>query len=188
ATGVARSRSHLFRRINRLLDRRSNKSPRISTVPFLIAAIVVTCLLSLSFSAPQLIALTDNSVSPQAPASNATPPIPIAKEPDMPTTILPSIPGSQIQTIPALPGEKIAIDLDLGNVHINTWDQNEVQIKVTQTGPDIEKFLSHHQISMARQDHQVSLTSSGDPAANGLRIDIEYEITTPAKFDVQLKN
>jgi beta-lactamase regulating signal transducer with metallopeptidase domain len=188
ATGVARSRSHLFRRINRLLDRRSNKSPRIATVPFLMGVIVVAVLLSLSFSAPQLIALTDNSAGPQAPSSNTIPIIPIAKVPDMPTTILPSIPGSQIQSIPALPGEKLSADLDLGNVHINTWDKNQVQIKVTQTGPDIEKFLRHHQISIGRQDHQVSLTSSGDPGTNGLKIDIEYEITIPAKFDVQLKN
>lgn len=188
ATGVARSRSHLFRRINRLLDRRSNKSPRISTVPFLIAAIVVTCLLSLSFSAPQLIALTDNSAGPQAPAPNPNPATPIAREPDMPATILPSIAGSQIQSIPALPSEKLSADLDLGNVHISTWDKNEVQIKVTQTGPDIEKFLHHHQISIGRHDHLISLTSTGDPATNGLKIDIEYEIITPAKFDVQLTN
>lgn len=187
ASGVASNRSQLYRRIHRLLDRRSGKTTSASTLPLLAAVVLVVVFFSLTFTAPRLIALTDASPANNEPAntqpSNSQPRIP-----NLTPAILPPIPGTQIQTIPAQPGEKLSIDLDLGNVQITSWNQNQVQFKITQNGPDIQRFLQHHQIAIGRQDHEVSLNATGDDSTSNAAADIQYEITVPAKFDLRLKN
>jgi beta-lactamase regulating signal transducer with metallopeptidase domain len=190
ATGVASSRSQLYRRIERLLDHRTSKSTAIAPLPLVAALAVVACLFLLTFSAPQLIALTDATpASAQTPPPSDAPSNSIPKVPDMPPETLPRTPGTQVRTIPAQPGEKLSIDLDLCNVKVGSWDQNQVQIKITQNGRDIERFLQHHQISIGRKDHEVSLHASGDGTAyDSGSGDIEYEILIPTKFDLQLKN
>lgn len=104
------------------------------------------------------------------------------------STILPATPGTQTHSIPALPGEKLNLDIDLGDVHIHSGDENEVQFTITQNGRDIAQFLRHHQITLSRQGHEVSLRATGDSSASTAQVDIEYEITVPRKFDVQLKD
>ena len=188
ATGVASNRSQLYRRINRLLDRRANKTAGIATVPLLATLIMIALLFSYARSAPELIALTEAApAGSQSPANNdATTSTPTV--PDMPSTTIPATPGTQIHTIPAQPGEKLVIDVDLGNIQIVSSSENQVRFKITQTGRDIANFLRHHRITIGRQGHEVSLRATGDPNTSTGDVDIEYEIAVPAKFDLDLKN
>jgi beta-lactamase regulating signal transducer with metallopeptidase domain/DUF4097 and DUF4098 domain-containing protein YvlB len=183
ATGVASSRSQLYRRIHRLLDRRMNKRTSVAPIPLLSAIAVIVCLFTLSFSAPQLIALADApppSTQPSNPPANSIP--------DIAPQTLPPTPGTQTQSIPAQPGEKLAVDVDFGNIHITTWDQNTAQFKIIQKGSDVTKLLQHHHIQIGRKNHEVSLRASADSSFSPGDVEIQYEINVPRQFDLQLED
>jgi beta-lactamase regulating signal transducer with metallopeptidase domain/DUF4097 and DUF4098 domain-containing protein YvlB len=187
ASGAAGNRSQLYLRIQRLLDHPATKRPVNSTLPLLAATIAIAWLFSLTLGATQLIALTDAAPNGrQTPPSNAPHTDVTIQEPDMPPTTLPSIPGIQIRSIPAQPGEQLTVDLDRGDVKIGSWSRNEVRFKIIRQGPDIEKFLQNHQISIGRQNHEISLHAFGDGFSGS--VEIAYEITVPVKFDLRLKN
>jgi beta-lactamase regulating signal transducer with metallopeptidase domain/DUF4097 and DUF4098 domain-containing protein YvlB len=189
ATGVASSRSQLYCRIHRLLDRRISKKTSVSPIPFLAAIAIIIGLAFLSLCAPPLIALADSPAPPAQSNNTAQPPNPaLPPIPEMPPENLPPISGTQTKSIPAQPGETLSVDTDFGNIAVTSWDQNSVQFKVTQKGPDISNMLRHHHIAIGRHNHEVSLSASQDGSLTRFDGNIEYEITVPKQFDVKIKN
>ena len=71
AAGAAGHRSHLFRRVRQMLDRRRNTAPRLTIVPLASALALVVTLTCLSTRAPQFIAFAQSA----APAASPTKPI-----------------------------------------------------------------------------------------------------------------
>lgn len=88
AAGAAGNRSHLFRRIRQVLNRRRNPAPRVTVVPLASALAVVVTLTCLSTRAPQFIAFAQTSaplassakpIAPGAPLSPQSPEAPMTR-------------------------------------------------------------------------------------------------------------
>jgi len=190
ASGAAGHRSQLFRRVQRLLDKRRNVAPRVSTLPLVLAMTAVIALAWMVLSTPQIVALANTPAGAATPAAAAdaapSSPGPASLAGDVQPATQPDDPGTQIRSFPVQPGDKLVMDVDQGNIHVSTWDQNSVRVLVTEKHSDLAEFLEHHPITMTQQGHEVHIRETGDGSASAAQI--EYQITVPVKFDAQLKD
>jgi len=182
ASGAAGNPSQLYRRIQRLLDRRRNIAPGISTISLALSVAAIGILTWLTLSAPQVIALAD---SPPVLAASALG----SSLLDSGSTTQPSEPGTQIKSFPVQPGDKLFVNADRGNIHVTAANQLTAGIVVTQRGPNLAEFLKHHQISITQHGHELHIDATSDSStlASASDVQIEYQIAVPATFDATLK-
>jgi hypothetical protein len=89
-----------------------------------------------------------------------------------------------MQSIPVAPGETLAADIDVGNVHVGTWDKPVVQIVARSQGPDADEFLKHHSLSVTREGQEVRVRARDQTFwSHSPQVQIDYEITIPAALD-----
>ncbi|HEY1921513.1 MAG TPA: M56 family metallopeptidase [Tepidisphaeraceae bacterium] len=182
ASGAAGNPSQLYRRVQDLLDRKGEVTPRVRVTPMAIATGVIGLLVWMSLNAPQVVAL-------EQPAGNALAPKTAALA-DAPAAGAPAEPGTVSRSFTVAPGDKIAVEADQGNVHVGTWDKQTIQIIVTQKGPDLADYLKHHFISMTQEGHVVLVKTTGDSwnSRHDSKVQVEYQITIPTKLDGTFKS
>jgi beta-lactamase regulating signal transducer with metallopeptidase domain len=191
ASGAAGNPSQLFCRVQRLLDRRRNASPRISILPLSLGIFGVAALLYAALSVPPIVALADSPpavptppVAPAQPFAAAARIPAIDAMPEAHPATQPAGPGTIAQSFTANPGDKLVVDVDQGNVRISAWNQNTVGIVVTQNGPGLAEFLKHHHIALAQNGHEVHVRAWSDGSGSSSDdVDIEYLISVPTHFD-----
>ena len=172
ASGAMGNPSQLYRRVQHLLDRRGNVVPGVRVAPMAIAAGVIAVLLWMTLYAPQVVALAEPA--PDAPA----------------LADVPAEPGTLRQSFTVAPGSKFAVDVDMGHVQVDAWDKDTIQIIVKQRGPGLAEFLKHHSISMTQQGQQVRVKATGDSwlSSHDPKVQIDYELSIPAKLDGSIKD
>jgi beta-lactamase regulating signal transducer with metallopeptidase domain len=172
ASGAVGNPSQLYRRVQHLLDRRGNVMPRVRVAPLSVSAGVIAVLLWMTLYAPQVVALAEPAPGTPAPAD------------------VPSEPGTLMRSFTVAPGSKFAVDVDLGHVQVDVWDKDTVQIIVKQRGPGLAEFLKHHFISMTQEGQEVRVKATGDSwlSSHDPKVQIDYELTIPAKLDGSIKD
>jgi len=187
ATGAIGHPSQLYRRVQRLLDRRQNAVPRILAVKALLWVSAVIVLAAAVMRAPPIIALAEAIPEPDAVAPSQ----PTTQPADgLVTNWVGPLEFTQTQTFAVKSGDKLVMDVDSGNVLVSTWNQNNIRILVTTKGPDVADFLKHHVVVMNQQGSQVRLTATEDVLHSwaSQQVQINYEIQVPMKFDADLKD
>ena len=178
ASGTVGKPSQLYQRVQRLLDNGRNRMPQIGAAPLAVAASLIAILSWTSLYAPQVVALAEQTPPAAAPADSKPP-----ADSDPPAAA--ADPGTQTQSFSVAPGDQFAAEVDRGNVHVSTWDQPTVRIVVHQSGPDLDKFLQHHIISIVQDGHTVRLHARGDTwlSSANVHVSVDYQITLPQKMD-----
>jgi DUF4097 and DUF4098 domain-containing protein YvlB len=96
------------------------------------------------------------------------------------------------------PGGRLVMDVDRGSIHMTTGDQKEVKVQVTRHLKGVEgdraaEIFAAHEVTIAQegQDVEVRAKFKGDSnkwLKNGkINYQVEYQITLPKKFDLDLK-
>lgn len=172
--------SQLYRRVHRLLDRSRNAATRLAAKPLAMAGMIVVALALGTLRAPRLFALAEPAgEAKDQPADNK------------PATTIdaPADPNAVQKSFDVQPDEKLLTDIDLGNIIVSTWDQNRVQVVVTQKGSAAEEYLKHRHLTIEKQEHGVSVQSHQDPnSSTHGQLEIRYQITIPRHFNVNIKN
>jgi beta-lactamase regulating signal transducer with metallopeptidase domain len=168
--------SQLYRRIQRLLDKRRNAVPRIATFPLVLAIAAVALWVRGSALTPQLITFAETSPAIDAPLSLA-----VAES---------TVTGKQARSFKVQMGDELVGDIDFGNVRIAAWDRDLVRIVVEQKGANLSEFLKRHQITMTQNERVVHLSAKSNLALSSVSLIVEanYQITVPRKFNLRLKN
>jgi hypothetical protein len=176
AQGAGGNPSQLYRRIQRLLDKRRNAVPRIATFPLVLAIASIALWIRGSALTPQLIAFAETSPTIDASASLA-----VAES---------TVPGNQTRSFEVQMGDELVGDIDFGNVQVATWDQDLVRIVVMQKGPNLTEFLKRHEITMTQNESVVHLSAKSNAASSSVSLSVEanYRITVPKKFNLKLTN
>jgi beta-lactamase regulating signal transducer with metallopeptidase domain len=191
ATGAIGHRSQLYRRVQRLLDRRQNARPRILAVNALLWVVAVIVLAAAAMHTPPMIALAEaapelDAASTMQPSTQPT----IQPADGLVTNWVGPLEFTQTQVFAVRAGDKLTVDVDLGNVHVSTWNQNIVRVLVRTKGPDVVDFLKHHVVTINQQGSQVSLTATENSwhSWTSPQVHIDYEIQAPMKFDADLND
>lgn len=172
--------SQLYRRVQRLLDRSRNAATRLAAKPLAMVGMTVIALTLGTLRAPRLFALAE-------PVDAATPQ-PADSQP-APAAQAPADPNAVEKSFDVQPGDKLVTDIDCGNIIVSTWDQNRVQVTVTQKGSAADEYLKHRHLTIEKQEHAVVVQSRQDPnsSLHG-QLEIRYQITLPRNFNVSIKN
>jgi DUF4097 and DUF4098 domain-containing protein YvlB len=101
------------------------------------------------------------------------------------------------KTFPTKPGAKLVMDVDRGSIHIATTGSDRVDVKITRelknvSAAEAKRVFGEHQIEFTSSETELKITASGPKpwplSGNPLnRMQVNYEITIPAKFDIDLK-
>jgi beta-lactamase regulating signal transducer with metallopeptidase domain len=190
ASGAAGHPSQLYQRVQRLLDKRRNIAPRVSSLPLALAVTAVIGLAWVILSAPPMVALANPpSADPVAPIGAAVVLAAAAGADTSPTT-QPSEPGTEMRSFSVQPGGRLVVDVDQGDIVVSSWDQNSVRVIVKQKGPNLSEFMEHHHIKMTQEGAEIRVQASADAMPSGFSspVEILYQIMVPAKFDAQLRD
>jgi beta-lactamase regulating signal transducer with metallopeptidase domain len=191
------SPSQLYRRVQRVLDKRHNLAPRISSTKLAVGFSAALLLSVGAFRAPQVFALDSTSTTAEAvPGADADPGPNVSSDAVMEaTTTQPAETGKLSQAFNVEPGDKLAVKVDYGNVHVKTWDKNVAMVSVTQKGLNelknpvaVKEYFEHHHININKDEHAViinSTTDSGYSLPNSVKID--FNIVVPQKFEAEIK-
>ena len=187
ATGAIGRPSQLYRRVQRLLDRRQNATPRILAVRTIAGVAAVMALAAAAIQAPPMIALAD--AAPEGGGIATTQPMARPEEGLVTKWENPSE-YTETQAFAVKPGDKLVVDVHLGNVRVSTWDQNDVRILVRSKGAGVTEFLKHHHTTMSQHGAEVRVTAKTDfwHSSNSQQVDVDYEIQTPKNFDADVKD
>jgi DUF4097 and DUF4098 domain-containing protein YvlB len=94
-------------------------------------------------------------------------------------------------------GGKLVMDVDRGSIHITTSGSDKVDVKITRelkntSVAEAKRVFGEHQIEFVSGETELKITASapkpwplsGNPFS---RLQVNYEITIPAKFDIDLR-
>jgi DUF4097 and DUF4098 domain-containing protein YvlB len=99
------------------------------------------------------------------------------------------------------PGGKLTLKVDRGDVHVSGGAQNTVEVRVTRKvtradEPTADRIIEEHRVEMEENENGISITAQAPPSldSNSLlglftrpNLDVHYEITVPAQWDVELR-
>jgi beta-lactamase regulating signal transducer with metallopeptidase domain len=189
ASGALGRPSQLYRRVERLLKGRPNAPAGISRAATALGLGAVIAMASASTLIPPVVAWAqgapqgNGAAAPGPEAGGAAGGGAVEKwESAMEFT--------KSQTFAVDAGKKLDVNVDQGNVHLSTWDQNRVKIVARFKGPDVAEFLKHFTTTMSSNNDGVQLEAKGDGWAGlgRLKVEIDYEIQTPARFNADVDN
>ncbi len=102
------------------------------------------------------------------------------------------------KTFPVAAGGKLTVNVDRGSIHITTSDSDKVNVKITRelkntSTAEAKKVFEQHKIELTSRDNEVrieaerpqKLISGANNPFNRLQVD--YTIAIPARFDIDLK-
>lgn len=172
--------SQLYRRVQRLLDRSRNAATRLAAKPLAMITMTVVALALVTLRAPRLFALAEPADGARAQTADSKP-APVAEAPADASAV--------DKSFDVQPGDKLLTDIDCGNIIVSSWDQNRVQVTVTQKGSAADEYLKHRHLTIEKQEHAVVVQSHQDPnsSLHG-QLEIRYQITLPRQFNVSIKN
>src|SRR5215831_13017048 len=101
------------------------------------------------------------------------------------------------KTFAMKPGGKLVMNVDRGSIHITTSDSEKVEVKITRelkdsSAADAKRVFEQHKIEFTPRDQELKIEVTSPQASSGLkklfsRMQVEYAIAIPAKFDIALK-
>src|SRR6185436_15064522 len=94
-------------------------------------------------------------------------------------------------------GGKLVMIVDRGSVHVTTSDSDKVDVKITRelkgaSAAEVKRVLEQHKIEFSSSDNEVKIEASSPKNFSGFnnpfsRLQVEYTVAIPAKFDIDLK-
>jgi DUF4097 and DUF4098 domain-containing protein YvlB len=101
------------------------------------------------------------------------------------------------KTFPVKAGGKLRLNVDRGSVHITTSSSDKVDVKITRelkrgSTAEIKAVLEQHKIELSSTDNEVKIEAQNPHKLfdfnNPLhRLQVDYTISIPARFDVDIK-
>jgi DUF4097 and DUF4098 domain-containing protein YvlB len=96
------------------------------------------------------------------------------------------------KTFPVKPGGKLTVNVDRGSIHITTSDSDKVDVRVTRelkraSSAEARKVLEEHKIDLTSADNEVRIEAQNPQNKSFNRLQVDYTIAIPAKFDVDVK-
>jgi len=102
------------------------------------------------------------------------------------------------KTFTVTPGGRLVMDVDRGSIEVTTGAGDKVDIEVTRTARsgserDAERLFDDHHISMEQQGNTVTIQAELQRGGRRIwgsdswRLNVEYHITVPKQFSVDLK-
>ena len=109
------------------------------------------------------------------------------------TSCIPLLAGFRdtlVESYQVAPGGKLTVDVEIGSVHVGSWDKEEVDIKVIRkVRHGDEEDLSRHEVEFSQDQGDVSIIGTVPDSIYSLwkQLTIEYRITVPDHYDLDLK-
>src|SRR5438445_4471240 len=101
------------------------------------------------------------------------------------------------RSFPAKPGGKLTLNVDRGSIHITTSDSDKVDVKITRelkraSAAEAKKVFERHKIELSATNNEVKIEAQNPQKHFGFnspfnRLQVDYTIAIPAKFDIDVK-
>src|SRR5437016_6611819 len=101
------------------------------------------------------------------------------------------------KSFPVKAGGKLIMNVDRGSVHITTSDSDKVDVKITRelkraSAAEAKKVFEQHKIELSSTDNEVKIEAQNPQKHFGFnspfnRLQVDYTIAIPAKFDIDVK-
>ena len=101
------------------------------------------------------------------------------------------------RTFPARAGGKLTLDVDRGSIHLTTSDSDKVDVKITRelknaSTAEAKEVFERHKIELTSTDNEVKIEAKAPQKFSSFknpfsRLQVDYSIAIPAKFDINLK-
>jgi DUF4097 and DUF4098 domain-containing protein YvlB len=94
------------------------------------------------------------------------------------------------------PGGKLVMNVDRGSIHVTTSDSEKVDVKITRelknaSVAQTKHVLEQHKVEFTTGDNEVKIEASSPKQFYGSnpfnRLQVDYTIAIPAKFDIDLR-
>ncbi len=100
------------------------------------------------------------------------------------------------RTFPAKAGGMLTVNVDRGSIHITTSDSGKVDVKITRelknaSAAEAKKVFEQHKIELASTENGVKIEAKNPQNFSSFknpfsRLQVDYSIAIPAKFDINL--
>jgi DUF4097 and DUF4098 domain-containing protein YvlB len=94
-------------------------------------------------------------------------------------------------------GGKLSLNVDRGSIHITTSDSDKVDVKITRelkqaSSNEAKRVFEQHKIELTSKDNEVKIEAENPQKRFGFnnpfnRLQVDYTITIPAKFDIDVR-
>jgi DUF4097 and DUF4098 domain-containing protein YvlB len=101
------------------------------------------------------------------------------------------------KTFAIKPGGKLVMNVDRGSIHVTTSDSEKVEVRITRelkdaSAAEAKRVFEQHKIELTSTDQEVKIEATSPPRSSGLknlfnRMQVDYTIAIPARFDIALK-
>src|SRR5258708_26138594 len=101
------------------------------------------------------------------------------------------------RTFPVKAGGTLTLDVDRGSIHLTTSNSDKVDVKITRelknaSTAEAKKAFEQHKIEMTSTDNEVKIEAKSPQTFFSFkspfsRLQVDYTIAIPAKFDINLR-
>jgi DUF4097 and DUF4098 domain-containing protein YvlB len=106
-------------------------------------------------------------------------------------------PDVMTKTFPIKPGGKLVMNVDRGSIHITTSASDKIEVKITRelknaSAAETKRVLEQHQIEFTSGENELKIEARSPKQFSGFnnpfsRLQVDYTVAIPAKFDIDLK-
>ena len=101
------------------------------------------------------------------------------------------------KTFEMKPGGKLVMNVDRGSIHITTSDSEKVEVRIKRelkdaSAAEAKRIFEQHKIDFTPTDQELKIEATGPKGFSGFknpfnRLQVDYTIGIPARFDIALK-
>jgi hypothetical protein len=101
------------------------------------------------------------------------------------------------KTFAMKPGGKLVMNVDRGSIHITTSDSEKIEVTIKRevkdaSAAEAKRVLEQHKIEFTPTDQELKIEATSPQVSSGLkklinRMQVDYTIGIPARFDIALK-
>ncbi len=96
------------------------------------------------------------------------------------------------KTFPVKAGGRLTMNVDRGSIHITTSDSDKVDVKIARelkgaSASEAKKVFEQHKIELSSTDNDVKITAENPHTRQFNRLQVDYTIAIPARFDIDVK-